>query len=79
MPGALAGEGDELGYAFTTRAAPEQIAAYYRTELANLGWQYLPNAEGITGASLLIFTRLGGTLTVSTFLRGDETIVLLVK
>lgn len=76
MPGALTGEGDSDGYVFTIQATPEQIQAYYQTELAKLGWHPLPTED----ASVLMFANSAAdTLTISILTQGNDSLVLLVK
>lgn len=79
MPAAIAGEGDDESYVFTIRATPQEIQQYYELELGKLGWQ--PLAQGDEDASLmLIFTNESGAmLTVSIIVKGEESLVLLVK
>ena len=79
MPGATAGEGDEEGYVFTTKATAQQVQDYYQVALGRLGWQ-LSDQETSNSSVLLSFTdSTAATLTVSILAKGDEVLVLLVK
>lgn len=80
MPGALRGEGDEFGYTFTTLAAPEQIREFYQKQLAELGWEYLPYAEGDTGTSMMVFRKAEETLIISVHAyEGEGMMVVIVR
>ena len=81
MPGALAGQADGASsYTFNIRATPEEVQAFYETELQKLG--YAAFASGVSGTGqpvLLIFMKDLATLTLSIIPYGDELIVTLVK
>ena len=77
MPNAIAGEGDAESYVFTVKATPQQVQAFYQTELEKLGWQAF--AQGNGNSSLMFMDKTSSTLTVSIIAKGDEVLVLLVK
>ncbi len=79
MPAALAGDGDDLGYAFTIQAGAQQIVDFYRSEMPGLGWEYSVAGSNVSSGSLMIFLKEGVTLTISYFPHGDEMLVLIVK
>ena len=80
MPGALAGDGDSLGYSFTIQASPDDVQSFYETEMGDLGWSLLASGQGSTGAILLIFTQGQQTASVSIFTQPDGIVyVMLVK
>lgn len=79
MEGAIAGEGDASGYRFTTQASPDEIQAYYESELSKLGWSLLATGQGDTGAVIMIFTDNAATLSVSIIEHEDVYIVMIVK
>lgn len=79
MPGAIAGEGDEEGYVFTTHATPAQVQEYYQVELGKLGWQSLSREESDSSITLLFTDNTSGTLMVSIISKGDQALVLLGK
>jgi hypothetical protein len=61
MPNAIAGEGDNQGYAFTINASAEDIQKFYETKLTPLGWNMFASGQGTTDALLLIFMKDVGT------------------
>jgi hypothetical protein len=79
MPGAVAGEGDEEGYVFTTRATPQQVQQYYQLELEKLGWQELAQEAGDLSTVLTFMNTASATLTISILSKDDKVLVLLVK
>lgn len=79
MPAAIAGEGDEEGYVFTTHATPAQVQEYYQVELGRLGWKSLSREESDSSITLLFTDNSSGTLTVSIISKEDQTLVLLAK
>ncbi len=80
MPEALAGEGDEESYVFTVQATSQQVQEYYQRELGKLGWQLSARGAGSNASLMLIFLDNTSTmLTVSILVKGDGSLVLLVK
>jgi hypothetical protein len=80
MPGAIKGDGDVYGYSFTTQAKPEEIGSFYQKELAELGWQYLPYAEGDTGTNMMVFRANGDTLIISVYAyQGEGMLVVIAR
>lgn len=79
MPGALAGGGDDLGYTFTIKATPEEVADFYASRLPALGWQHFADGAGGTDKQLMVFMQGQETLTVSFFPHNDVLLVLLVR
>jgi hypothetical protein len=79
MPGAIAGEGDEESYVFTIKATPQQVADYYQTELAPLGWQSFGTENKDTSLMLLFMDKNSAALTINIIAKGEDALVLLVK
>jgi hypothetical protein len=80
MPGALAGEGDNEGYSFTTQALVDEVQNYYENEMTKIGWELLGIGEGSTDAVILIFTRGPDIASISVIpLPEDLRYVLLVQ
>ena len=79
MPGATAGEGDDEGYVFTIKAAPQQVREFYELELAKLGWQPFATGDGDSSLILMYMDGTSASLTVSIIGKGEEALVLLVK
>jgi len=79
MPGAIAGEGDEEGYVFTSKVTPQQVRDYYQLELGRLGWQPMAIGEGEPPLMLIFVDGASTTLTINILSKGDEVLVLLVK
>jgi hypothetical protein len=80
MPGALQGEGDDLGYTFTIDATARQVSNFYVFELGARGWLYYPYAQGDTGSDLMLFQRGQETLIISVHEgEGGEVVVVMVK
>ncbi len=80
MPEALAGEGDEQSYVFTVQATSQQVQEYYQRELGKRGWQLNARGAGSNASLMLIFMDNTSTmLTVSILVKGDGSLVLLVK
>jgi hypothetical protein len=80
MPGALTGEGDSQGYAFTIEATSDDVAAYYQKQMVGLGWETLGSGQGDTGAVIMIFTKQEDVATVSILPQQDGLLyVLMVK
>jgi hypothetical protein len=60
MPGALAGEVvDDSGYQFTTTANLAEIAAFYETELTNLGFEVESTVDETVGQAVVNFQKEG--------------------
>jgi hypothetical protein len=79
MPGAVAGEGDEESYVFTTHATLQQVREFYELEMGKLGWQSSVEGDGTT-ALMLTFTKdASETLTINVLAKGGEVLVLLSK
>jgi len=78
MPGALAGEGDNLGYTFTIDAPLEDIQRFYEKELAELGWNMFVSGNGTTGTALLFFMKDADTLSVSVIPQADGIMYVLL-
>ncbi len=58
MPGALAGEAvDTSGYQYTTSADLAEIAAFYETELTNLGYEVELAMDQTVGQAILNFSK----------------------
>jgi hypothetical protein len=80
MPGALAGEGDELGYTFTTQSNAVEIQGFYESKLATQGYELLAVGEGNANESvLLIFTKGEAIISLSIFHHEDLNVVLIVQ
>lgn len=79
MPGAIEGKGDEEGYVFTIRAAPQQVEEYYRTELGKLGWEPFAQGNGEASLMLMFIDSASVILTVNIKGDGEGSMVLLVK
>lgn len=80
MPNAIAGEGDSNGYSFTVNATADEIQAFYKTEMAKLGWNMFALGEGSTEAVMLLFMKGSDTFSVSIIPQPDGLMyVLLVK
>lgn len=78
MPGAIAGEGDNLGYTFTIDAPLEDIQRFYEKELAELGWNMFASGNGTTGTALLFFMKDADTLSVSVIPQADGIMYVLL-
>jgi hypothetical protein len=80
MPGALAGDGNDTSYYFTTQATTAAIQAFYDKELARMGYSTLAVGNGAGGAIVLFYQAAdGATLDISLFTQGDTVLVMFVK
>jgi hypothetical protein len=80
MPGAIAGEGDDKGYIFTTAASVEEIQAYYGQAMANLGWSLMANGEGENGSLMMIFMdSQAGIASIAVFSQDGVQFVVLTQ
>ena len=80
MPGAIAGDGNDTSYYFTTKSATDAIEAYYNTELAKIGYSSLAVGQGANGAVVLFYQNSSGaTLDISLFTKADTILVMFVK
>jgi hypothetical protein len=79
MAAAIAGDGDEESYVFNIKATPQEVQAYYQSELGKLGWQMLAQGTGDSSLMLIFTDASSATLTVSIITKGDQVLVLLVK
>lgn len=61
MPGAIAGEAVDGAYQYTIAADLADIAAFYETELANLGFEVELNVDETVGQAVLNFQKEGTT------------------
>jgi len=76
MPDALAGDGGETTYYFTTKSSVEAIHAFYDKEMMNIG--YSPLAVGGENNALVLFYEKGDEmLSISLFTKGDVVLVML--
>lgn len=80
MPEALAGEENNGGYMYLLEASVEEVVAFYKQQLAELGWAEFASGHAETGAVMLIFQKGTDLLTVSAIPVSESmTYVLLVK
>lgn len=80
MPGAINGEGDNLGYIFTTKSTSEAIQQYYEAELAKQGYEPFAAGQGNEKDTvLLIYIKGEDLITISIIPHDDLNLVVIAK
>jgi hypothetical protein len=80
MPGAISGNGNNDGYAYTVGASPFTVQQFYETQMKTQGFDMFTNDQSTTKAILLLFTKDQDAISVSISIQPSGlTFVLLVK
>jgi len=83
MPGALAGDGGETSYYFTTKSTVGDIHAFYDRELSKIGYASLAVGNGKDNTLVLFYQGSAQAsavaLNISLFTKGELVLVMLVK
>ena len=80
MPGAIAGDGNDTSYYFTTKATQDAIKSYYDQQMKTLGYDPLAVGNGEGGAVVLFYqSASGATADISLFTKNDTILVMFVK
>jgi hypothetical protein len=83
MPGALAGDGGETSYYFTTKSTADDIHAFYDEALPKVGYAVLAVGKGKENTLVLFYQGTGQasdtSLSISLFTKGDIVLVMIVK
>jgi hypothetical protein len=83
MPDALAGDGGETSYYFTTKSTADAIHTYYDQALPNAGYAPLAVGNGQGNTVVLFYQGTGqnsaASLSISLFTKGDVILVMIVK
>jgi hypothetical protein len=78
MPDATAGqEFNDTTYSFKVDATPQEVQAYYETELKNLGWSSTFNMPGDENGAIMVFSKGDDLMTITVTVIDNETIVIL--
>jgi len=83
MPGALAGDGSQTTYYFTTKSTVDEIHAFYDQSLAKVGLVPLAVGNGKENTLVLFYQSSDQSsdagLSITLFIKADTVLVMMVK